>query len=223
MLNPIFTTLEQIQTTNICNSKTASHASSLLLSISQCCFILGLLLASDVLKQLANLSKYLQTSNIEFNEAFTYIDSIIKRIQSKLDSPDEYFSEIYQQASDICIEFNIEMKKPRIVGKQSTRNNVPAESTEIYFRKAIMIPFLDHVINNLNETFNDKNQKAFKLNNILAENIIGISNENLKTLIEEINEFYKQDLEDTFEDELLMWKEKWETCLTEISKKAIDN
>ena len=83
MLNPIFTTLEQIQTTNICNSKTASHASSLLLSISQCSFILGLLLASDVLKQLDNLSKYLQTSNIEFNEAFTYIDSIIKRIQSK--------------------------------------------------------------------------------------------------------------------------------------------
>ena len=99
------------------------------------------------------------------------------------------------------------MKKPRIVGKQSTRNNVPAESTEIYFRRAMMIPFLDHVINNLNERFNDKNQIAFKLNNILAENIIGISNENLKTLIEEIKEFYKEDLEDTFEDELLMWKE----------------
>jgi hypothetical protein len=115
------------------------------------------------------------------------------------------------------------MKKPRIVGKQSTRNNVPAESTEIYFRRAMMIPFLDHVINNLNERFNDKNQIAFKLNNILAENIIGISNENLKTLIEEIKEFYKQDFEDTFEDELLMWKEKWETCLTEIPKKAIDN
>ena len=108
------------------------------------------------------------------------------------------------------------MKKPRIVGKQSTRNNVPAESTEIYFQKAMMIPFLDHVINNLNERFNDKNQIAFKLNNILAENIIVISNENLKTLIEEIKEFYKEDLEDTFEDELLMSKDKWKTCLTEI-------
>jgi hypothetical protein len=41
LLNPIFTTLEQIQTTIICNSKTASHASSLFLSISQCGFILG--------------------------------------------------------------------------------------------------------------------------------------------------------------------------------------
>ncbi len=155
-----------------------------------------MILASDFFKQLANLSKYLQTSNIEFNEAFTYIDSIINRIQSKRDSADEYFSEIYQQATDICIEFNIEMKKPRIVGKQSTRNNVPAESTEIYFRTAMMIPFLDHVINNLNERFNDKNKISFKLNNILLEIIIGICNENFKTLIEEMTEYYKEDLED---------------------------
>ena len=56
LLDPIFVSLEEIKTTNICNSKTSSQASSLLLAISQCDFILGLLLASDVLKQLSNLS-----------------------------------------------------------------------------------------------------------------------------------------------------------------------
>ena len=224
LIEPVFTTLEEIKTTKICNSKTSSQASSLLLAISQCSFILGLLLASDVLKQLSNLSKYLQKANIDFNEAFSYIYSVIERIQERRDSSNEYFSDIYGNAIELCQTFGIEMKTPRNVGRQTHRNNVPADSPEEYYRRAMMIPFLDHVISNLNDRFNDKNQIVFKLNCILAENIIELSEEKLKPLMNEIKEFYKQDLEDSFELEIMMWQKKWKSINSnEIPKKAIDN
>ena len=224
LLDPIFVSLEEIKTTNICNSKTSSQASSLLLAISQCDFILGLLLASDVLKQLSNLSKYLQKSNIDFNEAFGYIDTIINRMQQRRDSSDEYFSEIFIQATDICETFSIEMRKPRLVGRQKNRINVPGDSPEEYYRRAMMIPFLDHVISNLNDRFNDKSQIAFKLNYILAENIAEIDDQNLNNVIKEIQEFYKEDIHDAFQEELFMWRRKWQNINSnDRPKKAIDN
>jgi hypothetical protein len=45
--------------------------------------------------------------------------------------------------------FFIEVKKPRICGRQTMRDNVEAESPENYFRKSITVPFLDYTLNEM--------------------------------------------------------------------------
>ena len=92
------------------------------------------------MKQLNNLSKHLQKANIDYNEAFSYIQTVINRFQERRNSSDEYFSKLYEQAVDICTTFNLEIKKPRVVGRQTCPNNVAADSPEEYYRRAMAIP-----------------------------------------------------------------------------------
>ena len=40
------------------------------------------------------------------------------------------------------------MKIPRIVGKQTCRNNVGSDNPEEYYRRAMAKPFIDNVISN---------------------------------------------------------------------------
>jgi len=74
------------------------------------------------------------------------------------------------------------IKKPRVVGRQTCPNNVAADSPEEYYRRAMAIPLLDHVIS-------DRNQIISKINNLLSLNIIGLDKQELKTLCTEIKEF----------------------------------
>jgi hypothetical protein len=77
------------------------------------------------------------------------------------------------------------------------------------------IPLLDHVISNLKERFDDRNQIISKINNLLSLNIIGVDKQELKTLCTEIKEFYNQDITNTFEEELYLWQEKWKNVENE--------
>ena len=63
------------------------------------------------------------------------------------------------------------MKKPRLTSVQKFRNNIPSESVEEYYRRAIMIPFLDHVIASLKEKFINDNTIISNMNKLLAQNI----------------------------------------------------
>jgi hypothetical protein len=49
---------------------------------------------------------------------------------------------IYERSATICEPLDIEVKKPRICGRQIMRDNVEAECPEDYFRKSITVPFL---------------------------------------------------------------------------------
>ena len=49
---------------------------------------------------------------------------------------------IFKRSAKICEPLDIEVKQPRICGRQIMRDNVEAESPEDYFRKSITVPFL---------------------------------------------------------------------------------
>jgi hypothetical protein len=44
----------------------------------------------------------------------------------------------FQRSAKICEPLDIEVKKPRICGRQIMRDNVEAESPEDYFRKVVL-------------------------------------------------------------------------------------
>jgi hypothetical protein len=50
---------------------------------------------------------------------------------------------------------DIEVKKPRICGRQIMRDNVEAESPEDYFRKSITVPLLYCTLNEMKTRFTD--------------------------------------------------------------------
>jgi hypothetical protein len=51
-----------------------------------------------------------------------------------------FHAQCFNKARDICEALDIEIKKPGICSRQTNRANMPSESTEEYYRRAITAP-----------------------------------------------------------------------------------
>ena len=70
-----------------------------------------------------------------------------------------WFNEITTSADKL----NISVSIPRIASRQVHRSNAPTDSPESYYRRNIMIPFLDHITMELEERFGPIHQTNVKL------------------------------------------------------------
>lgn len=55
---------------------------------------------------------------------------------------------------------------PRTVGRQTARNNVPADSSKQYYKRSIFLPSLDHFICQLQDRFTYHHRVMTKLNHL---------------------------------------------------------
>ena len=56
----------------------------------------------------------------------------------------------YDAAVQLATKIDVTHHVTRLTGRQTQRNNVPALNPEEYFKRAITIPFLDHIMQELN-------------------------------------------------------------------------
>ena len=56
----------------------------------------------------------------------------------------------YDTAVQLATKIDVTRHVTRLTGRQTQRNNVPALNPEEYFKRAITIPFLDHIMQELN-------------------------------------------------------------------------
>jgi hypothetical protein len=118
-----------------------------------------------------------------------YVDSVLLRFKQYRNEADLFFSELYIIALEIAEQFNIEVKIPRICGKQTKRTNIPSETTEIYLRRRVYIPFINHIITSLEDRFNQTSRKICKLIiDLLASNIINKTQIELKKTVIELEQ-----------------------------------
>ena len=54
---------------------------------------------------------------------------------------------------------DVEVKCPRVAGRQQHRSNTPATTPDAYYRVTLAIPLLQHVIAQLDGKFSDKIKK----------------------------------------------------------------
>ena len=82
----------------------------------------------------------------------------VNLIQSSLDcraNVEQSNHQCFERSAKICEPLDIEVKKPRMCGRQIMRDNVEAESPEDYFRKSISVPFLYCTLNEMKTRFTD--------------------------------------------------------------------
>lgn len=112
-------------------------------------------------------------------------------------------------------KLNIEIKKPRIVCRQTARSNHLKNSIEDYYRVSIYIPLLDNILEVLKCRFiNEKNQAVLKLSQIIPRNIIEADDDDLDQLIKLVKKYfsfeeYDEIIEVELKSELNLWKSKW--------------
>ena len=121
---------------------------------------------------------------------------------------DAYSQRIYNHSCRLAEKSNIPVSTPRVSQRQQHRSNPEHSSADDYFKKVVVIPFLDHLIADINSRFTAHSKQAASLQGLLPQNIK--SNSTFSEIKEAID-YYSDDLPNSaiVDEELCRWKTKW--------------
>ncbi|KAL4142023.1 hypothetical protein QTP88_004555 [Uroleucon formosanum] len=101
----------------------------------------------------------------------------------------------------------VETYFPRFANRQTQRNNVPANSSEEYYKLNIFLPFLDHIRIQLSDRFQKHKFLIKSLQQIIPSKCINPTSEEINDCVQ----FYSRILTKptVFKAEFSIWKSKW--------------
>lgn len=120
---------------------------------------------------------------------------------------DRIMQEILDEAEVVAENLGIDLELPRIVGRQQHRSNQPSSNPVEYWKRSLLIPYYDSLINSLDDRFSDNNSPAYSLLLLHPSNLLGKSNEELKPKIKELSDFYNME---NLKNEIEIWRSHWE-------------
>ena len=78
-------------------------------------------------------------------ESYKYVLTVIDTLNGVRLSVKDYHAKWYKKAVDLAKAIGVEPKKKRTTITQFFRNNVPADTTDDYFRRSLTLPCLNEV------------------------------------------------------------------------------
>ena len=146
-----------------CDGQSASSASLMSAAVQQFGFIVSLSSAEFVLNYTKPLSVMLQKSGLDICAASNEVRIIQKTLTNVRQVAEERFAKVYGNATKLAAEAGIEPTMPRICNRQTHRANpdsgsVSGQSTETYYRTTVFIPFIDNMVQGLNDRFTKVHQ-----------------------------------------------------------------
>ena len=112
------------------------------------------------LHPLKGIAAKLQKRDLDIFEAFQRIDETIACLRGYRTNVEEFHSRCYVESKLVAEEIGSVEEQPRTVQRQKHRANVPAESTEEFFKRNITIPFLDFLVSEMETRFSEQNRGA---------------------------------------------------------------
>ena len=200
LLDPLLSALIDISDWN--DKKVATDAHLLLSAVCKCDFLICLFCTESVFDLTLPLSKYLQTENIDLNLAVKSATNVQKTLQNYRCNVNEIFSNIFLKVSTLCDKHEINISRPRIAGRQTHRQNIPSESVEKYYKRAIFIPFLDVTIQSINQKFVNHRDILSQFQNFLETS----ESDGVINSIEKLNTFYNL-TDETIVGEIHLWQQ----------------
>ena len=211
LYNAVVQSLEDVVTrSSQWSRESISTANGLLLSLTQFDFLVTFVITKNCLSYLKSLSISLQCRSIDICHAFNDVECIKLALTNVREKIDTYHAKWYEEAVDLgqVVGAN-EPHLPRFCAKQKHRLNIPAESPQEYYRRAVSIPFLDHLILQMQERFSEAQKIAYQGLSIVPE--VMKSDQQWRKGAKELASFYDSNLPSpqTLDAELDCWETKW--------------
>ena len=118
--------------------------------------IVSFVVQKNSLHPLKGITAKLQKRDLDIYEAYQRVDETISCLQSYRTNVDEFHSRCYAEVKLVAEEISSVEERPRTMRSQQHRANVPAESTEEYFKRSITIPFLDCLVSEMATRFQNR-------------------------------------------------------------------
>lgn len=155
--------------------KDASIQASLLsASILKSDFLVSMFCLSKLFAVTKTLCEYLQSVNMDLQKAMMYANLVLEILEQMNSNSETTFREIFEAASSTMNWMKDtegdDIRMPRCsAGKKSQfRNNVPAETPEEYYRRAIFLPFLNTMVTQIKQRFQKQNNILSKFSSITS-------------------------------------------------------
>lgn len=190
--------------------KPESNAFSLLHSILNFEFLLCLSVCAGISGLMFPLSKYLQKENRDLFQARKHVELLQSSLNEKRSNVDSSFATIFEEAVQLAENLDVEVKTPRICGRQTQRGNVTNGSdVQFYFKVNIYIPFLDHSLAQLSERFGKKFQQVSQLEYFIPSYIDKLAQDS-KAVEDALSSLSYPDIDKvSLTMELGLWRRKW--------------
>ena len=134
-----------------------SKENNLLHAVSNFEFIIAQITTMKCLSILKPLGIKLQKRDIDVYEAYKHIKDLKDEPPDVRGDIDKYCSDWYGMAKTTARKENIEPSMPRVVGRQQHGSNAEAGTSKDYYKRALTIPLLDHLISEIDTYFHSNN------------------------------------------------------------------
>ena len=187
-----------------------NSASTLFDACSEFKFLFSLTVTKYFLHLLKPLTVGLQERLLDIRRAYDKVDFVKKSLASARSKIDSIHDEVYERAVVLAGFTNAEPKMPRICTRQVYRENHSISDVKDYYRVTVMLPFLDHVVNEITQRFGNEPTTVVKGFSIVPELMLNDS-QNWKNDFQEFVNVYERDMVsmNTLSAEILMWETYW--------------
>ena len=178
-------------------------AISLLHGLTDFEFIVVFLTAYHFLSHLSGITVKLQSTTIDIIDAYQQINGFYREMRRNASNE---FQKVYEQCERMAATLDVQPSKPRNCARQRHRPNADAETIESWYRVNVAVPFMDHILQELDSQFSALAQTASKLlglvPTVLCKKEIDMT---------EVVELYSNDIPspELFVQELTRWKLKY--------------
>ena len=153
LLLAVVSTLEEMQLENK-QVEVATKAATLLIAALVMQHTSGIFLP---------VSKPLQRKELVIFAVIELIDSVLNILRQNRSNCENVFHKIFDQAKNGCEKYDAPLLIPRRCESQIFRDYYPSDDPENFFREAIFIPNLDHLIVEMEDRFLDQKHKCQSL------------------------------------------------------------
>lgn len=134
------------------DAKTSSEASGLATYLQSPQFIASFIISDHMLGFTKTLSQMLQGSTKDMVSAYGNIEDVKRVITAQREL--DVWEGLWLQMT--TINDGEEILKPRTVGRQINRSNHAVDGSKEFYRVSLFLPYIDHLIEQLNEKFQSK-------------------------------------------------------------------
>ena len=162
--------------------ETLTKANGFLHQLSSFQFLVSVSVTMRILSSIRSLTVNLQKKANDILVAYEHVSDVLTELELLKINCDEEFHSRFDEIKDFANKLSIPVTTPRISSRQVHRANVPADSPEVYYRRNVMIPFLDHLSSEMQSRFGPVQQTKIKLLGLIPSTAVTYSSAS-KTLV----------------------------------------
>ncbi|XP_049811906.1 52 kDa repressor of the inhibitor of the protein kinase-like [Schistocerca nitens] len=183
----------------------ATEAYQLQTAMENSQFIMSLVILLKVFSYTADLKKAMQKVNVDLMNTCSYAKTVKSTLQNIRNESE--FLVLFEQAKQMS---SSDITVPRTTGRQTQRSNVPGETAEMYYRRHVFYPFIEHVITELDARFKPHEATIEGIQMLLPEktNNDSRTKENLKKIAQI---FLGENVGTTILSEYEIWHNHWKS------------